>query len=539
MLDVPGTWHRVLHQSRAQLERVLPAFIRERRWFGARSRRIRSVEIQEVIPVPEAGGETGRPAAYITFVNVEFDEGDPKVYLIPMAAVDRAEANEIPPAARIVRLLTEEGERDLFDACWEPEFGRTLLDSLGRRRRLNGLGGKLAAVPSRTLGRLRGSSPEDLEPQVLSAEQSNTSLVYGDRLLLKLFRRLEPGENPDLEVGRFLTERGFPNIPPVAGWLDYSGRRGNGTVGIFQGFVANEGDAWQFTLDHLRGFIDEVLTRMPEENEPPPPPSISFLDLAANQPPEEALDLFGAYLETVRLLGRRTAELHIALASDLENPAFAPEPITPLNQRSLYQSMRAPAVQAFRLLRSRIEQVPQAVQIIDLENEVLSRFRRMLDHRIEGLRTRVHGDYHLGQVLYTGRDFVIIDFEGEPARPLGERRIKRSPLRDVAGMLRSFHYAAYASLFGHGGPSPEENPAFLEAWVLFWYRWVAAAFLRSYLDTVGPAGILPRTRSEIELLLGALLLEKAIYELRYEVDHRPDWVRIPIAGILQLLEAWP
>jgi len=205
----------------------------------------------------------------------------------------------------------------------------------------------------------------------------------------------------------------------------------------------------------------------------------------------------------------------------------------------MYQSMRSLALQVFRLLSDKERQVPQAIQLLDLEGTVGGRFRRLLETKIDAQRIRVHGDFHLGQILYTGKDFVIIDFEGEPARPLSERRIKRSSLRDVAGMLRSFHYAAYTGLFGRVGATPQENPAFLEPWILFWYQWVAAAFLRAYMEAASEGPFLPRTRREIEVLLDGLLLEKAIYELRYELNNRPDWVKIPIAGILQLLETGP
>src|SRR5206468_5090466 len=181
---------------------------------------------------------------------------------------------------------------------------------------------------------------------------------------------------------------------------------------------------------------------------------------------------------------------------------------------------------------------PQLVQIADLEPQILERLGRMLATRLEAQRIRIHGDFHLGQVLYTGRDFVIIDFEGEPARPLSERRIKRAPLRDVASMIRSFHYAAYTSLFHHtGGTSQRENPSFLEPWALFWYAWVSSQFLRSYLESAAPAEILPTSTQETEVLLDSLLLEKAMYELRYEINNRPDWVRIPILGILHALES--
>src|SRR2546422_3321830 len=193
-------------------------------------------------------------------------------------------------------------------------------------------------------------------------------------------------------------------------------------------------------------------------------------------PPQLAKETMADYLERAKLLGCRTAELHLALASDSEDPAFSPEPITPFYQRSLYQTMRSITVQNFRLLRDLSHQIPEAVQILDLEGDVVRRLQRVLEPKINASRIRIHGDYHLGQVLYTGKDFVIIDFEGEPARPLSERRIKRSPLQDVAGMLRSLHYAAYSTLYGRlPGIAADQDPSVLEHWVRFWYLWAASS----------------------------------------------------------------
>jgi maltose alpha-D-glucosyltransferase/alpha-amylase len=549
-IEVSDSWQEVLSgRARASLEELLLDYLLARRWFGARTRRTKTAEIVEVIPIPPPNPDERRePIGYVTLVHVEFTEGDPQTYLLPLTARarDGDDSTEPPQGAVLARVKGPEREHILIDGTYDASFVRALVDALARRRRMGGLAGRLAATPTRFYPRMRADVAEVLagghgvEPSVLSAEQSNTSIAFGDKLLLKLFRRLDEGENPDLEMGRFLTERGFPNIPPVAGALEYvRGRGAPMTAGIFHGYVPNEGDAWQYTIDNLNGYLEDVMARQPEVNEPPLLVGASLVDVSGMPPPELALEMFGTYLESARLLGRRTADLHLALGSEPDDPTFAPEPFTPQYQRSMYQSMRSLAIQVFRLLRDRQRGVPQVVQLLDLEATVAARFRRILETKIEASRIRVHGDYHLGQVLYTGKDFVIIDFEGEPARPLSERRIKRSPLRDVAGMLRSFHYAAYTALFGRAAVTAHDNPAFLEPWILLWHQWVTAAFLRAYMDATADSAFLPRTRGEIEVLLDSLLLEKAIYELRYELNNRPDWVKIPIAGILQLLETGP
>jgi maltose alpha-D-glucosyltransferase/alpha-amylase len=294
----------------------------------------------------------------------------------------------------------------------------------------------------------------------------------------------------------------------------------------------------------LSQYFDRAVTRSPDELKGTLE-RMSLVDrLEKTTIPPVAEELIGPYLENVKLLGQRTAELHVALASDSDDPDFAPEPFSVLYQRSLYQSMRNHSGQMFQLLRKSLNQLrgvvlDEALKLLDLQTDVMNRFRTILSKKISAKRLRIHGDFHLGQVLYTGKDYVIIDFEGEPARPITERRIKRSPLRDVSGMLRSFHYAAYTSLFGHLGSAmvrPEDLAA-LEPWARLWNVWICSTFLESYVEHATPGGFMPAAREELNILLNIYLLEKALYELGYELNNRPDWVRIPVIGILQLLEA--
>jgi maltose alpha-D-glucosyltransferase/alpha-amylase len=273
-------------------------------------------------------------------------------------------------------------------------------------------------------------------------------------------------------------------------------------------------------------------------------PKAALVELIDMDPPPLVAETMGAYLETARLLGRRTAELHLALGIERGDPAFAPEAFTSLYQRSLYQSMRNLTTRVFRLLRDQLPRLSEraaveARSVAGLEERILDTFKALLTRRIQATRIRCHGDYHLGQVLHTGRDFVIVDFEGEPARSLAERRLKASPLRDVAGMLRSFAYAAHTGLLNttNGGVVRPEDAPVLEPWAEFWRLWTSSAFLRSYLHRAADASFVPRERAELEALLSVLLLEKAVYELGYELNNRPDWLGIPIRGILQVLDA--
>ena len=311
---------------------------------------------------------------------------------------------------------------------------------------------------------------------------------------------------------------------------------------IAQQFVANQGDVFTHTLDSLGDYIERVLAEGP-------PPSVGALTAAGllaastEELPPIAHRTVGSYLDLARQLGVRTGELHAALASETRDPAFAPEPFTEHYQRSVYQSIHTLSRHNLRLLGRVAESLPpgaahDAKMVLASYGTVDTRLRALLSHRFGGQRIRVHGDFHAGQVLHTGRDLVIIDFEGEPARPLSERRLKRSALRDVAGMIRSFHYAAYGSLLHPGlGPNVrEEDAPALEPWVRAWYRWASAAYLRGYREATAGAAFLPSDAGEWATVLDAMLFHKAFYELGYELNNRPDWVAIPLRGIAQLLE---
>jgi maltose alpha-D-glucosyltransferase/alpha-amylase len=545
VLAIEGSWRACLEgRSKRGLEGALLEVLPSRRWFGGKARTLRAIEIVEAIPM-------GDGAELLVLLRVDYTDAEEEVYALPLAFapdVDAGLAERVRragPSTLVARFESDvpEGTGFLYDPLGEAGFARGLLEMIEGARRFRGQRGDLVGVPGPILPELRGEG--ELEPVPLRAEQSNTSVRFGDRLALKLFRKLEPGENPDLEIGRFLTEKTtFRHIPRVAGSLEVR-QKGQEplTVGILQEFVPNEGDAWGYTLDALGRYFDRVLTGWGQGNrEPAPLPEGSLLDLARRGPTTEDFDRIGTYLPNVRLLGERTAELHIALASAWDDKAFIPEPFSELYQRSLYDSMRTLTKRNLRLLGRGLDSLAEpdraeAERVLGLEERVIERFRRLVGHKLAAERIRIHGDYHLGQVLYTGKDFVILDFEGEPSRSLSERRLKRSPFRDVAGMLRSFQYAAYAKLFeeASAGVASAESLPVLERWALYWERWVSAAFLGAYLDRAKGASFMPPTHEELDLLLDVYVLEKAIYELGYELNNRPAWVRIPLKGIAQSL----
>ncbi len=539
-IRVTGGWESALEgRPKERFEAVLLRYIAQRRWFAGKARRVKTATISDIINVPGAEG-----SAYLTSVVIGYAEGDPDTYMLPLAYANPAEAPHIVerwPTSAIAWVVNQpSGGADarglIYDALGPATFAEALLGAIARRRRSTGEAGTLVGSTTRAFARLRGPETVRLEAQLSVAEQSNNSVIFGERLMLKVFRRLEEGVNPELEVGRFLTEKTtFSQIAPLAGSLEY--RRGKGepvTVAILQGYVPNQGDAWQFTLNTIAHY----LTSPDLVGLQPPPPERHLLEASRHEPSELAVKAIGGYLESARLLGKRTAELHAALSSDPLDPAFAPERITPLDQRSIYQSISGLSLRATELLRTQMSRLPAETrelgkQVLDQEARIAAILKTFLTRRLTTSRIRVHGDYHLGQVLYTGHDFVIIDFEGEPTRSLYERRLKRLALRDVAGMLRSFSYASQAAL--HSQPAPADGAADVAGWARFWTDSVSAAFLGGYLATAGKAAWVPQSADDLELQLTTMLLEKALYELRYELNLRPDWVGIPLRGILDLV----
>jgi maltose alpha-D-glucosyltransferase/alpha-amylase len=522
------------------LEAVLPDYIRGRRWFGGKARNLTSVDVLEAMPLYHA---TSR--AYIVLVQVNYSEGDPQKYVLPLAYAEGTTV-QAPEGAIVAHLGTGSGDKagmlTVYDATFDPDFTLGLLDAIKAQKRYRSDNGEIIAWQTQRFTDQASDLHHSLVPVVMGADQSNTSIRYGDSFILKLFRRLEEGTSPELEFGRFFTNQGFAHTPPLAGAIEYKGPGPEPlTLATLQGFVRNQGDAWNFTLRSLMGFFKDA-AREPMDETLLTHEARHPLDLAGAAVPPALERLAGGYFGSARLLGRRTAEMHIALGDAAGDPTFEPEPFTSQYQHDIYEAMRSLASHAFDMLKKKLDDLPdparrRAEALLGSQDGVAARFAPIRERAINALRIRCHGDYHLGQVLYTGDDFMIIDFEGEPARSLSERRRKHSPLKDVAGMLRSFNYASYSGMFDHIARSKVKDSNTLDrldAWGAAWQSWVSAAFLDAYLSTAQDSNILPPDRADLRNLLDAHLLEKAVYELEYELNNRPNWVRIPLSGIAQL-----
>jgi maltose alpha-D-glucosyltransferase/alpha-amylase len=462
--------------------------------------------------------------------------------MLPLAFASGAEAERLERESPVFVFARARVERPnlsgvIYDAAAGKDFGRTLFEIIARRRTVKSehTEGSLAGLTNCSL---RGAVPE---PSAARTEERNTVIVYGDKYILKLFRRLESGMHPALESAQFLADKNFPNVPPFIGALELHRADGERTcLGIMSGFITNATRGWNFTQDALRRYFDRVRTL---SNDARDDASVnSLVELAENGISDAAAETIGTYFESARLMGQRVGELHLALASDFDNKDFAPEPFTPFYQRSLYQSLRNHLAFHFRILRREMKLLPEgarplAEKVLAIQDTILDRYRAVHQTAMTAMRIRCHGNLHLGHVLHTGKDFFIIDFEGEPGWTLSQRRIKRSPLRDLAGVIRSFHYVADATLRHHAETvnlHPEQFRA-LQPWARFWERQVSADFLGAYLAVTEKSDLLPKTKPGLAALLEAFLLDQAIIEMSRELQRRSEDIRVPLEGILHIV----
>jgi maltose alpha-D-glucosyltransferase/alpha-amylase len=517
--------------------RILPAYLQSCRWFGSKTRGIRLCRIGERIPVGDG--------PQIILIDLTYFDGGTETYLLPLQIATGAAAVAIEvdsPGAVIARFAGEEPEHGaiLFDATQDEKFRAALFELMAQQKSQRGEHGLMAGFP----GALLAADPAPpASSRVLKVEQSNSSIIYQDRWFLKLYRRIEEGVNPDAEILRYLSERRhFEHVPPFGGSVEYRRPRGETRVlGLLLGMVPNEGDLWTRSLDSLGRFYERVLEARPD---PATIPAISLFT-----PNESASAILtgligGVHPERVRQLGERTAQMHLALAAEENDASFAPEPFTSQYQRSIYQSMRAALRRTMTVLQRRLPLVEGEHRKLIMEAaagepEILAIYSKLLRRKIACSKIRTHGDFHLGQVLNTGKDFVIIDFEGEPLRSLSERKMKRCALRDVAGMMRSFQYAAHTALSRHQQTVRPEDVPVLEPWAEYWASWISSTYLQAYLQAADGAVFIPDNREDTEVLLSAFLLEKAVYEVAYELNNRPNWISIPLRGIHRILADRP
>jgi maltose alpha-D-glucosyltransferase/alpha-amylase len=541
LLRASGSWTSLLEgPDREEFQAALPEVLRAAPWSGNRPA-ADSMRVVDHVPIPIEGDE-----AMIVLAESVQDGRVSETNVLTLGFRPRA-GNEPDGGAILAELeLRRRGGSTrgvLQDAAGLAGFCRALVEGLGRQRRWRGSKGEICARP---LGGYRqliaelGREPAD-SPSVCNDEGA-TAMRCDRRFVLKLLRQLPEGVSPEFEVAAFLSERTiFRHVAAIAGALEYRMRRREPcTLAILIEQVPDQQNAWDWTLDQLEQFFERALVTGlgPQQI---PVPAEALLELVEATPPLLVGQTMGSYAEAARLLGQRSAELHLALSSDARDPAFRPEPFTSNYQRSLYQSLRNQARDVMGLLAERRTLLPSDAQdavtaLLGSETELLAALRGIAERPLDGKRIRGHGDYQLRSVLNTGSDFAITGFGGERSRSLAERRLKRSPLRDVASMLRSFDRAASAALESTSATVREEDAESLRQWARFWKKWTGSAFVRSYLRTLGESSLLPSARADLRLLLRTLTLEKSVSHLGEELAHRLEAAPRSVRALLELLQ---
>lgn len=515
---------------------VLPAFFTRQRWFQGKAREIQMIKITDYCKLG-AGFN-------LTFALVGYKDGGQEIYVLPLKVTVGEQAERLwkeVPESLIAWVKTSKGKGVLYDALSDrTACGDMLSVVLDGRRYITASQGKILAFPTITYDEAQEPLVRCAKVRRLTSEQTNTSIILDEAFVLKLFRRIEKGINPDMGVGLYLTERtDFTNIAQVTGGIIYTDPDGSeSTVAMLQAFVPNQGDGWQYAVEALKRYYEERRAYSVNLKEVSVE-SRSLLQLTKTKISEHLRDAIGPFLYAAGTLGKLTAKFHLALSGERHEKDFIPEPLSGFFLETLAERFSRQAQEAMELLKNRIEFFPEDVQkkihmLLMAEPYLIKRFYSLSSMKTSAVRIRCHGDYHLGQVLRTEDDFIIIDFEGEPMRSLAERKEKHSPLKDVAGMLRSFNYAAYISLTDFIRERPKDLEA-LAPWASAWKIWVSVEFLREYLGTANGAEFLPDNDDQLEMLLEAFLLDKAFYELNYELNNRPDWIYIPLDGILELI----
>jgi maltose alpha-D-glucosyltransferase / alpha-amylase len=528
-LLVSAVWESLLDShTRTLLERdALIGFLARQRWFAGKARKVTRARFADWALLD------AQSPLFLAIAEVEYEAPPAERYGIVLATAMGDEAQQVRQHRHGSILARLSGARSgvLYDGMTDPAVANRVMDFIRRAGSVTMRTGRLQVVFNETAGSPFPSDEGPLRVQIPLVEQSNSSVLVGDKYLLKMFRRLQLGENPDIEVGRTLgPHANQARVPALLAWAEYQAEGTLGTsLAMVQQQVQSRGSSWQRALDEVGAFCERALLAQR-----------AHVDHGGRLPvsPGEIEDTMGAYRVTVDALGRRTADLHRTMAG-VDREGFGIHVFAREDLEKLVRDLKSHAARALDIARSRREALlPEAAQRVDaligMAPRIDAAIERVLNADEAGKRIRTHSDFHLGQVLEVDGDFFFIDFEGEPARPIAERRVPQSPLRDVAGMLRSFSYAARAGLRTFLETNPDAGGT-LEPWIAGWESQASAIYFNSYLKVIADTGLLPAAANR-DLLLRSLLLDKAFYELSYEINNRPDWIDIPLDGLLRLLQ---
>jgi maltose alpha-D-glucosyltransferase/alpha-amylase len=531
-----GTWKTLwAKRNLKKIEtRVLPRYLQLQNWFSGKSRIIQDIRLLSAMEIPVEDLKTR-----LALVEITYNDGLPETYQVPLAFVSDNQSDNHIPEQRILARLEFSGETGLLiDAVYDERFRNAVFRYIRKGRKITS--GVEELVFRQHKRRISGNN-EALKSRVVDTHGTFSAIVYDKGFYLKIYRVLDNTINPDLEITKYLSDvSGYEQVPRFAGAVTYSNPSGGAMVlGMMQEVVTNQGTAWDYTMDSLQRFFERVLVHGRDLSLPKLRGNI-LRPMVYEELPQLMKELIGsAYPERISLLGRRTAELHQLLASKGGSPGFEQEPFSLHYQRSLFSSLQGLTRITYSTLQKQLKNLPEDVQdtandVLGRKNEILKCFKRVYSEKFNALKIRTHGDYHLSQLLWTGRDFIIRNFEGEPMRPFSERRLKRSPLRDVASMIRSLHYAAYSAIFEQDFYK-EHQELQLDKWARVWVFYNTRLFLNGYLNHIGQESFMPEKEAHYHILMDTFLLEKAIYELNFDLRTRPDWALVPMLGILSIL----
>ncbi len=531
LLKTDISWERLFdnyNEVRVLERKILLPFMKKCRWFGGKAKVVSKVGLHLTIPL-----KVDRDTHFLAIIEVNYVQRLPEFYFLPLTFVPAdslLERVEYTVQSVVCRGEIQGKVGFIMDSSYDKVFRDFLFTSMENETKLKDDKGGVLTFNASMFTKI--DAKKGVDSKILKADQSNTAIIFNDKYFFKFYRKIEKEINPELEIVRFLSENtSFQNSPKYAGSVEYHDQEGNHIVfGLMQEKVENQGDAWGMSVDSIGRFYERVITKAKTLKLPK---MVQKAAIKFEDAPEVIQEFIGrGFYERVVRLGQRTAEMHMALASDASNPAFAPEKYTANYQRSVYSSLRKLLKDRFALLENYLPKldIPTrelAKKVLAMEDVILESFSEVYQIKINALKTRVHGDYHLGQVLFTGKDFVLIDFEGEPGFSFSERRLKKNPLKDVAGMMRSFHYAAFGKILLNENYR-DRDVEFLESWAEQWQHYVGRFYLGAYMERIGMGTTLSR---EDDILIRTFLIEKAVYELGYELNGRPDWISIPLRGL--------
>ncbi len=538
LLRTDVSWEKLFdnyNELRILERKVLLPFMKKCRWFGGKAKVVSKVNMQKTIPV-KVDGDTH----FLAVIQVDYVQRLPELYFLPLAFLPSdsiMERVEYTVQSVVCRAEIQGKAGFIMDSSYDKLFRDFLFMSMGKETKVRVDDGGSLLFKAGVFAKIDVN--KEIDSKILRADQSNTAIIYNDQYFFKFYRKLESEINPELEIVQFLSEHtNFRNSPRYAGSVEYQDQDGGHIVfGLLQQKVENQGEAWSMSVDSVGRFYERIMAKAKTIALPK---LINKAAIKFEEAPDVIQEFIGrGFYERMVRLGLRTAEMHLALGSNTSNPAFAPESFTANYQRSLYSSLRKLVKDRFNLLETTLPKLTPEVQqfakkVLAMEGAIMECFSEVYQLKIRSHKIRIHGDYHLGQVLFTGKDFVIIDFEGEPGLSFSERRLKKSALKDVAGMMRSIHYAAFGKILLNENYR-ERDLEFLESWAEQWQHYVSRFYLGAYMERMNMGSTLSK---EDDVLIRTFLLEKAIYELGYELNGRPDWTIIPLRGIHYIMKRY-